>query len=301
MEVYLLQHTNLALVWFDLFVEMAIELKEKYNAKIIHQTEGYLYIEKLDYNLPDCEIIIYDEVNDILKAISWSEATSGLLNVFNKRNNPNDVFVVTQFHGWFPKDFDKSSLPYTIKSSTYYPFYSKTNYEFYYHLRKFRGNDNLIDKLFCIEGTGRDDVPRLREIGLCSESPGSLSFDSYMDLAIQYKVGLSIHGHAEVCHREFDYMAAGIPNLRLEYMTQLDAPLIPNYHYISIPLEQFPWDGRLHREGGPQYVEAYKKRFFEVKDDLDFLDFISKNARDYYIKYCSPQNRLNHALKLLNL
>lgn len=301
MEVYLIQHTNLALVWFDLFVEIAVELRDKYNAKIIHKTDGRVYIERFDYNLPDCEIIIYDEENDILKAISWSETRSGLLEVFNKRSNKDDIFIVTQFHGWFPKNFDRSSLPYTLKASTYYPFYSKTNYDFYYHLRKFRGYDNLIDKLFCLETTGRDDVPRLRNIGLCSESPGTLSIDNYLELAIKHKIGLSIHGVSEVCHREFDYMAIGLPNLRLEYMTQLDAPLIPNYHYISIPRDEFPWDGRLNREGGDQYVEAYKQRFLEVKDDIDFLEFISKNAHDYYLKYCSPHNKLKHILTLLNL
>jgi hypothetical protein len=301
MEIYLIQHTNLALVWFDLFVEMAVELKEKYSAKITHKADGHLYIEKFNYNLPDCEIIIYDEENDILKAISWSETRSGLLDVFNNRSNKDDIFIVTQFHGWFPKDFDRSSLPYTLKASTYYPFYSKTNYDFYYHLRKFRGYDNLIDKLFCLETTGRDDVPRLRDIGLCSESPGTLSIDNYLELAIKHKIGLSIHGVSEVCHREFDYMAIGLPNLRLEYMTQLDAPLIPNYHYISIPRDGFPWDGRLNREGGDQYVEAYKQRFLEVKDDIDFLEFVSKNAHDYYLEYCSPHNKLKHILGLLNL
>jgi len=301
MEVYFVQHTNLALVWFDLFIEIAVELREKYNAKIIHKTDGRVYVERFDYSLPDCEIIIYDEENDILKAISWSETRSGLFDIFNKRSNKDDVLIATQFYGWFPKDFDRSSLTYALKGSTYYPFYSKTNYDFYYHLRKFRGYENLTDKLFCLETTGRDDVQRLRGINLCSESPGSLPLDLYLELAIKHKVGLSIHGVSEICHREFDYMAIGLPNLRLEYMTQLDAPLIPDYHYISIPLEGLPWDGRLHREGGDQYVEAYKKRFLEVKDDIEFLDYISKNAHDYYLEYCSPHNRLKHAFKLLKL
>ena len=55
------------------------------------------------------------------------------------------------------------------------------------------------------------------------------------------------------------------------------------------------------RIGGEAYIEAYKKRFFEVKDDKEFLDFIIKNAREYYINYCSPQNRINHIVNRLEL
>ena len=54
-------------------------------------------------------------------------------------------------------------------------------------------------------------------------------------------------------------------------------------------------------QGGDAYVQAYKERFLEVKDDTEFLKFIAENAHDYYTKYCSPQNRLSHLLNLLEL
>jgi hypothetical protein len=55
------------------------------------------------------------------------------------------------------------------------------------------------------------------------------------------------------------------------------------------------------REGGEDYVQAYKKRYNEVKDDKEFLSFISKNAREYYTQYCNPYNRMNHLINLLEL
>jgi hypothetical protein len=301
MKVFFLQNVNMPLVWFDLFLELTLYLKEKYNAEVFTQKSGFLYIEEFKHNLPDCEIVIYDEEKDILKAVSWSEGPSGLLRVFSERANKEDIFVMSQFHGWFQKDFDRTTLPYTLKSSTYYPFYARTNYDYFYHLRQWSNYEDLIDMMFCLTSTGRDDVPRLRDAGLCSPSPGPLNIDDYLNMAIKYKVGFSVHGVAEVCHREFDYMAIGLPNLRLEYMTQLDPPLIPDYHYISVPRDNFPWDGHAHRVGGPEYIEAYRKRFYEVKDDFDFLQFIAKNGRDYYEKYCSPQNRLSYILNLLNI
>jgi hypothetical protein len=43
------------------------------------------------------------------------------------------------------------------------------------------------------------------------------------------------------------------------------------------------------------------KRFLEVKDDKEFLNFISRNAREYYEKYLSPESSIDYTLKLLDL
>jgi len=47
------------------------------------------------------------------------------------------------------------------------------------------------------------------------------------------------------------------------------------------------------------FAEKYISRFLEVKDDDDFLNFISKNARNYYEKYLHPLTRFNHILNLI--
>jgi hypothetical protein len=159
----------------------------------------------------------------------------------------------------------------------------------------------MIDKIFFLFTTRREDPFKLRELGLCSESTIDLSNEDYLDLGIQHKLGLSISSVGEVTYREIEYMAIGMPNMRLQYGTQLDPPLIPNYHYISVERKNIPFDVHLDRAGGEAYVEAYKQRFLEVKDNYEFLEFITNNAREYYIKYCSPPNRLKHVLNSLEL
>jgi hypothetical protein len=133
--------------------------------------------------------------------------------------------------------------------------------------------------------------------------------EKYFDDVINYKVGLSVAGRGELCYRDIEYMAVGLPMLRLEYITQTNPPLIPNYHYIAIDRAKYnlpgspnsvEWGAHLDREGGEIYVQAYKERFLEVKNDYKFLDFISNNAREYYNQYCSSSNRLSHLLKLLD-
>lgn len=61
-----------------------------------------------------------------------------------------------------------------------------------------------------------------------------MNIDQYLEMAIKYKVGLGISSLAELCYRDIEYMAVGIPMIRLEYVTKTNPPLIPNFHYIAV-------------------------------------------------------------------
>lgn len=287
--------------WNRVFLELVDYLREKYGAKIVHQKGGHLNIEKFQHKLPDCEIIIHDEEKDILKAITWGEWKGRLFDIFNERANKEDILMMTQFCSWFPRNIDRSQFPFKLKGTTFYTIREAGDHSYFYEKRKNMKYEEMIDKMFMLFTSHRPDPFVLREMGICSEAMGSLWYEPYLEEAIKYRIGLSISSLAEITYREIEYMAIGLPNMRLEYATDLDPPLIPNYHYICVERDGIPYDCHLDRHGGPKYVEAYKKRFFEVKDDYKFLEFISNNAREYYMKYCSPQNRLGHVLKSLEL
>jgi len=304
MKIYFLENQYPYWGWHQVLLEIVNELRNKYRAEVIHQKGGFLKIEKFNHNLSDCELLIHDEEADILKAIHWGETRSQLLDLFINRNKKEDTILITQYYNIFPRSFDPSIYNFKIKNTTYYTFNPKCNYDYYYHQRKLletiKPND-FVDQMFFLFTTGRPLGFQLRDVGIVTPPTHALSIDSYCEMAINYKMGLAVAGVAEVNFREIEYMAIGLPLIRMEYMTQLDPPLIPNHHYIAIDRSEFPWDMYADREGGPQYVEAYKKRFYEVKDDKEFLSFVSKNAREYYVNYCSPINRVNHVLKSLNL
>jgi len=262
------------------------------------------YIEELDYYIHDCELILYDTSNDSAKMISLKEAKSGMWETLAERNNKNDMLIVSQFYNWFPHDFDVSNYNLKIKTMPYYASYPLINLDFFYERRKCivaEHKDKIIDKMYGGGTTDRPDFQRLKDKGYLDVRRGS--FAEYLREAMKYKMGLSISGLAEVCHREIDYMAIGLPHIRLEYMTQLNPPLIPDVHYISVNREKygFPWDSRLNRIGGDDYTEAYIERFLEVKDDEDFLRYISSNAREYYETYCAHENRARHLIRLLEM
>ena len=45
----------------------------------------------------------------------------------------------------------------------------------------------------------------------------------------------------------------------------------------------------------------YLKKFIEIKDNIEYLEFVSNNARLYYEKYLHPKTRVQTILEKLNL
>ena len=126
---------------------------------------------------------------------------------------------------------------------------------------------------------------------------------NYFDDLIKYKIGLSIAGVGEICYRDIEYMCLGIPLIRFEYLSELNPKLIPNYHYISVDRpNDIPKHNNLStdRLGLEKHVKMIEDRFLEVKDDLELLKFISKNARDYYTTYLN-ENNVNYTIKMLSI
>jgi hypothetical protein len=111
-------------------------------------------------------------------------------------------------------------------------------------------------------------------------------------------VALSIGGVGEFCYRDVEYMALGVPFIRFEYKNQMNTPLIPNVHYISIPI---PDDLSLDRLGHKKHALMIEKRYLEVINDDAFLKYIATNARQYYETYLQYPNNLNNAIDLLGI
>lgn len=128
------------------------------------------------------------------------------------------------------------------------------------------------------------------------------SFEPYANNLINYELALSLAGRGEICYRDIECMAIGIPMIRFEYLSEFSVPLIPNYHYVSVerPSDLKGWI-KLDREGEKHHADLITKRFLEVRDDKQFLQKISENARKYYESYLSSDSNINHTLNLLNL
>lgn len=120
----------------------------------------------------------------------------------------------------------------------------------------------------------------------------------YFENIIKHKLALSIDGRGEFCYRDVECFGIGVPIIRFEYVSKFHDPLIPNFHYISIDR---PNDMDLYRLGNETHSKILEERYYDVIENTEFLDFISKNARDYYNKNFEMNNKILNTFKLLEL
>jgi hypothetical protein len=102
----------------------------------------------------------------------------------------------------------------------------------------------------------------------------------------------------DICFRDIEMFGLGIPLIRPIYTIEFSPPLIPDYHYISVDAE-FDKDFKyLNHEKLSQNIT---EKYFEKIDDYNFLNFISENARKWYLENISPTNITINLIKLLDI
>lgn len=290
--------------YHEIINEVVEYLKTKYNPHIMNIEDYNTPFKISDHEIyfKDCELLIYQPEVDIFKGFSFSDYHSSMMSLFIKRNSPKDLILVSQ-NKQTPVgtgDYNFKRKPFTYNTCKPY-----IDIDYYYNLRQTL--DTFIDKIFF---RGNVDLMGRTSIYSLLKDPNfhgghSVSLKSYFDELIKYKIGLSIPGIGELCYRDMEYLGCGIPMMKYEYLTQMSPKLIPNYHYISIDRIDKSDNPRIsivnERNGGPEYVKGYVERFLEVKDDLDFLSFISYNGRKYYEEYLHKTTRLNNIIKLLEI
>lgn len=156
-----------------------------------------------------------------------------------------------------------------------------------------------IDDRLYFKGTSLDDRTILNYFDKSIITPyNPISMNMYFNDIIKHKIALSVDGLGEFCYRDIECFAIGVPILRFEYISKMDDPLIPNYHYISLPR---PDDMKIYRTGNENHAKLLIQRYYEVLNDKDFLMYITENARKYYEKNCTMDNIIKNTYRLLNL
>ena len=245
--------------------------------------------------LLECEYVIeFEDTGEIYIMSVSDDLTYATL---NEKNNPLvKKVLISQFDREKIKSHVGSDFIDKYSPWIYFPC-TIDDLEFFYEKRK--TIPQFIDKMY-FRGTSISDRPIVTHFNtnyLNGYTPIG-GPNTYFEDLINYKIGLSIAGRGELCYRDIEYMALGIPMIRFNYLSELNPNLIPNYHYISV---NRPEDLIIDRLGNESHSKLIEERFLEVKGDYEFLNFVSKNARQYYSDHLSRENRVNHTIKLLNL
>ena len=129
----------------------------------------------------------------------------------------------------------------------------------------------------------------------------SLNYLDYMKDLKKYRCALSLPGGTEVCNRDIECFSIGVPVIRPTLSVQYPDPLIPNYHYISCYDSCKYWDGNPTYRSYKDFQESLQDCWHRVKDDFDYLEFVAKNAREWYLKNCTLTQNIKYVLSKIDL
>jgi hypothetical protein len=148
------------------------------------------------------------------------------------------------------------------------------------------------------ENINRDDILIIDK----NQNNQNLNYVDYLKDMANYSVSLSLPGGTESCNRDIECFGIGVPVIRPYLQINYPEPLIPNYHYINCYHYCDYTDN-----GNPKYLsyEDFQKNLIytweKVKNNQEYLDFISKNAREWFVKNCQPENNIELFLNKIDL
>lgn len=112
-------------------------------------------------------------------------------------------------------------------------------------------------------------------------------------------VNLSLNGAAEICHRDIELLGLGTAMIRSELVTKFHNNLIPDFHYISIPINDI--DKNNMNEYYKELSDRIINRYEEVKNDIDFVKFVGENGRKWYEENGTVKSNVDILKKIINI
>lgn len=292
------------------FDDLTDSLRDKYNVvenrKLQNESTPFTSVSlksvKIPINMLECEYIIEDMDSGEFWILSVADQLTPC--ILREKNNP--LLKKVLYSHYVPDQMVHHFGENTYKYSPwiYFP-QDAIDYNYFFLERK--EIKPFLPKLFFKGNTSYRPIIDLINKNILSENFNSkIDNISYCKLLLKHKICLSVGGAAlsNMCYRDIECMAMGVPVLRFEHNNILSPNLIPNYHYISIPLSlDIPKENDLYKDrlGKHYHAKMIENRFMEVLENDVFLDFIVKNAKDYYNSFLLGENRVNHTLKLLSL
>ena len=125
---------------------------------------------------------------------------------------------------------------------------------------------------------------------------------TWLNKISQNKINIDINCVAEPSGRISQILGLGTALMRPRLNHRFHNDLIPNHHYILVEHENY--DNEIHGDIMTYYESlsnAYIQTFEKVKNDYEFIEFISRNGREYWENYCLPEKWVETTLGLINL
>lgn len=262
--------------------------------------------------LSDVDTVIENSETGELKVISFTEYFNHYISHFAKSDICTNVLLCHfNWHNMYYWMNAENAIQHMhkIKPWIFLPF---QEFDVSHYREKKNSIQNFNSKIFWM-GSGihvyRKMIKLIDEMGYM-QSTDPVAHEHYLDRIINSKIGLSYYldldkyttpfDHpGEFCYRDIEYIALGLPFIRVEFKDSTHDPLLPNYHYISIPREVA--HVAYSKDGDKGVADLYVAKYNEVINNTAFLEYISKNQMEWYDRNLAGDAPFKLTFDLLNL
>ncbi len=114
--------------------------------------------------------------------------------------------------------------------------------------------------------------------------------ENYFNELTNNRINLSLNGAAEICNRDMEILSSRSVLFRPLLFQKFYNELIPDYHYISFEYSSDP----------KKQTEIILDKFNLIKDNIDFLTFISENGYNWFKENGTVESNVKILNEILN-
>jgi len=285
------------------------ELQRKYNTDVnlvVEDSNDKYYVNEGDkFKIP--HHVSYIIENNETKKFIVIDYSDDCGQVFGLTTFKNFVGIFSSQHNQYKidKDVPDENLRKLILPINY----RETNWNFgqYYDYIQEHRRQNTLDKRLHFRGSVYPNLRNCIPIILQTHPKdvyfhGRTSFDEYIQESVSFKLTLSMGMSpysSDICYRDIEMFGLGIPVLRPEFRIKMQDPLLPNVHYISCDVDLDPYT--LWTTNHQQTAEQIYERYLSVIDNDELLNYVTSNAREWYLRNIAEPTPVNNILNLVNI
>lgn len=243
-------------------------------------------------------MVLYNELNSKAIVLSFADRLESFY-------QPTSLLNVVQLIGGLSMNqhFKETYREFLVNRKVFnLPIYEDEEYL----IDKYPSNGKIEKAIFIGElYEGRKEIAEvlsthpLFEI-IDSKRDDKYTFREYIDKIREYKMVLSLNGFGEICFRDYEAMAVGVPVIRSKLFNSYYEPLTPYVHYVSAteaPVNGFLEYNSSYSSIAGQFISTIERT---IKDD-HYLAILAINGRRYFLANVWSQSMIHNFFKLVNL
>jgi hypothetical protein len=130
----------------------------------------------------------------------------------------------------------------------------------------------------------------------------NLIYSEFLQELSGYRASLSLPGGTNICHRDIESFAVGTPVFRPLLTTNYPDPLLPNYHYMCFyGMCDYSNDHHPTFLSYKDFQEHLLYWWNKLKNNNEYLNYISQNARNWFEQHCTMENNIDYVLSQIDL